>query len=375
MKLYNRNILRKRIREINQWSTTDRDAIIWSVDTGNFYALVKIQGSATTIKAHYPRNWRVTPTWLKPGNAVRIRHRSGVQGYVEVIGHGRAIPTPIAGDTLPIPTAQEDGIITGMEVLESAIGGMNVTVNSGTYRIDGEIYTFSAPITGYVVMDDPAPMLMGGGLVMGAGATITSVALAAAPAVGYGRYDALVIGTDGTVDVITGSVSILSSEPSYPSIPSDHILIDYIFIYGGMTSIPSDAIGIRWTEPYANTADTTSSMKQPDGSYEMAWSAIDDTPVGSITVTIRNQYGGTESISETATITLVGGTGGVGVAGAGPFSASASRTIGSSAIFYYERNQLASPEFSPLITIEFENHPSLTLVFIIILLAVGGEPV
>jgi len=375
VKLYNRNIMRKRVRDMKRWSVVDRDAVIWSVDTGNFYCLVKIQGSATTIKAHYPRNWRVTPTWLKPGNAVRIRHRSGVQGYVEVVGHGRAIPTPVEGDSMPIPGNQADAIVTGMEVLVYAGGGMNVTVNDGTYRIDGTIYVFLAPVTGYTVMDDPAPMTMGSELVMGFGETVTPVVISAAPAAGYGRYDALVIGIDGVVDVIEGATQSLATEPSYPSVPSDHVLIDYIFIYGGMTEITVSDIGTRWAAPYANTVSTSSTMKTANDTFEMPWDAGDDTPVVGITISTQDQYGNNRVVSTTVTVTMLIGTGGVSNSAGGTFSTSASKTVGSSGTFYYERNQLASPEIYPVLRFDFDSFPSLTIIIPVVLLDVSGDPI
>jgi hypothetical protein len=368
--------MRKRLGDLKRWTTTDRDAVIWSVDTSNFYCLVKVQGSATTIKAHYPRNWRVTPTWLKPGNAVRIRHRSGVQGYIELVGHGRAIPTPVEGDALPIPGSQADGIITGMNILEYDGGGMNIIVEDGTYRIDGVVYVFTAGVTGYVVMDDPAPMIMGSGLVMGWGGGVTPVVIDAAPAAGYGRYDALVIASDGTVDVIKGTASSLATEPPLPSVPSNHILIGYLFIHSGMTSIPANAIGVMWTAPRAVEVVATSTWKTANGTFEMPWSAVDDTPEGTITLTTKDQYGNNKSVSATMTITLLIGTGGVAAScGGGGFGSSASKAIGYSASFCYQRNQLATPEFSPVFQIDISGYPSLTTIIPLILLDVSGDPI
>jgi hypothetical protein len=345
------------------------------VDTSNFYALVKIQGSATTIKAHYPRNWRTTPTWLKPGNAARIRHRGGVQGYIELIGHGRAIPTPVEGDALPIPGSQADGIVTGMDIIPYDGGGMNLVVEDGTYRIDGETYVFTAGVTGYVVMDDPAPMIMGSGLVMGWGGGVSPVVFDAAPAAGYGRYDALVIASDGTVDVIKGTSTSLGTQPPFPSVPSDHILIDYVFIYNGMTEITQSDIGARWSSPRAVEVATASSWKTANGTFEIPWSAVDDTPEGTITVTTKDQYGNNKSVSTTMTITLLIGTGGVAASCGGSFSSSDTKSIGYSTSFCYQRNQLASPEFSPVFQIDFLNFPSLTIIIPAILLDSGGSPV
>ena len=135
MKLYNRAIVSRRMGEERRQNVPDRDAVVWSVEPNYYYCLVKIQGSNEQIKAHYPRNWSTQPSWLKPGNSVRIRHRSAIQGYIEVVGHGRAIPSPVEGDVLPIPSTQQDGIVSGMAILPSPAGGMNVIVDSGIYPL------------------------------------------------------------------------------------------------------------------------------------------------------------------------------------------------------------------------------------------------
>ena len=77
--------------------TESRDAIVWDIDESNFLVRCKIQGSNEYILCYYPRNWQTLPPWCKRGNAVRIAHRGGIRGNLEVIGNGRAIPTPIAG--------------------------------------------------------------------------------------------------------------------------------------------------------------------------------------------------------------------------------------------------------------------------------------
>lgn len=374
MKLYNRNIMKRRAGDFHRQTITDRDAVVWSVSTTNFYALVKIQGSNTLIKAHYPRNWRTLPTWLKTGNSVRIRHRSGVQGYIELVGHGRAIPTPVEGGNLPPSVNQSDAIVDGMEVVPYASGGMNITVNGGTYRIDGETYLYVEAVTGYIVMDDPAPMIMGANTLMGVGDTVTPVVIDAAPAAGYGRYDALVIGTDGVVDYVKGTAVRLTGEPPYPSVPSGHLLVMYLFIYGGMTEITQSDIGVKWTTPYANTVTPSSSILTGDGLFIFPWDGGDDTPQATITLSVTDQYGNAKSIGNSVTVEMLIGTGQVG--GGGSWGTSVTFNVGSSFSFTYERNQVASPqEIGPLIQVSFTGYPSLTQYIPIICLDVLGDPV
>jgi hypothetical protein len=86
MKLYGRRKTLHNVDKRVERKNIDRDAIIWSVNLAQHYAYVKIQGSNTQIKAHFPQNWSYEPYWLKTGNAVRVRHRSGTRGYIEIIG-------------------------------------------------------------------------------------------------------------------------------------------------------------------------------------------------------------------------------------------------------------------------------------------------
>lgn len=370
MRLYNRSIMRKRVGDIERWTITDRDAVVWSVDTSNFYALVKVQGSGTLIKAHYPRNYRVLPTWLKPGNSVRIRHRSGAQGFVEVIGHGRAIPTPVAGGSLPPPTNQSDGIIWGMAVL--VYGGMNVTVSDGAFRINGAIYLYFTGLTGYIVMDDPAPMIMGNVIKMGSAYTVTPIAFDAPPAVGFCRYDALFVGTDSVIDYVAGAVGTVDHEPSFPSIPTDHVLIAYIFVYGGMGSITAADIGGRWTLPAPTYVGGSSAIKQSDGTYLFPWSTGGSSPTVNVTVQVTNQYTQPQTVGATVTVTMLYGSGDFSIdSGANWYSMgqSATRQIGTNFGLTYRRDQLlGTSESGPLFRVDFAGHAHLSYILPIIII-------
>src|SRR5512137_812697 len=116
MRLYGKRYAKKFIDRRVRLKTETRDAIVWDIDYLNYVAKVKIQGSNEYVMAHFPRNWKETPYWLKKGNAVAIRHREGVKGYIEVIGEGRAIPTAVSGSSMPEPDTLPDMIISGLTV-------------------------------------------------------------------------------------------------------------------------------------------------------------------------------------------------------------------------------------------------------------------
>lgn len=369
--------MQKRLAEHTKHRTiNDRDAVVWSLDTNNYYALVKIQGSDTTIKAHFPRNWKTIPHWLKPGNAVRIRHRSGEQGFTEVIGHGRAVPTPVEGGSLLRPPVPGDCVLTGMVIMAHPNGGMNIYVSSGTYRINGIAYSYAPGVTGYIVMDDPAPMTMGLGIVMGYGGTITPIAITAAPSGMQGRYDAICVGADGVVDVIDGIPASLTLEPYKPSIPQDHVLIGYLFIYSGMTDIEQEQVGVVWTLPYPLEVEVTATdLFQWEGGLHMGWDTEDDTPVAGITWAVKDQYGWTFPLGIDSTLIWHGGTGGVGTSVSGPFNSSASIVWGGNVTYFYQRNQLADPEKIGVLYLTTERYSSVVYSMPIILLDFLGIPV
>ena len=98
-----KRIIRSRMNRRVHDASESRDGIIWSVDFDKHIAYVKIQGSDTLISAHFPQNWSSIPYWLKPNMAVRIGHRGGLRGNIEVLGEGKAIPTPMKGNLFPDP--------------------------------------------------------------------------------------------------------------------------------------------------------------------------------------------------------------------------------------------------------------------------------
>jgi len=221
MRLYNGKAIKSMVeRQVSAQSET-RDAVLWDIDTINQLCRVKIQGSANLITAHFPRNWKNTPYWLKRGNAVSIRHRSGTRGYIEVVGEGRAVPSPVSGggSVLPDPQSLPDMILTGCQLFETSPPSMNLIATSGAYRISGIVYTFNpSNLTGVgIVMDVPAPMVMGSGSVMSMGTGLYTVALDPAPSAGLFRYDMCCVGIDGVLDYVPGTPAATS--PVFPAVP------------------------------------------------------------------------------------------------------------------------------------------------------------
>lgn len=139
-RLYGGKIFERAVDRRMRTKSESRDGIVWDIDAENFLVRCKIQGTDEYILCHYPRNWQTLPPWVKRGNAVRISHRGGVRANLEVTGHGRAVPTPVAGGgQFPIPQELYDGVVSGGGV--SAYSGMVVEVADTTYRIDGNLYT------------------------------------------------------------------------------------------------------------------------------------------------------------------------------------------------------------------------------------------
>lgn len=326
MKLYKPRGIKKRIEYRSALTNPDRDAVIWTVDSAGHYAFVKIQGSSETIKAHFPRNWLYIPTWVKPGNAVRIRHRQGNRGYIEIIGEGRAIPTALSGENLPTPIDYDDAVLSGLNILPATPPRLAVSVTSGTYRINGVNYTYDAESNTSYVMDDPTMMYMdwNPGVTMGDGEYVVEIADTSTMGATFvcggndARLDYLVIGTDGIIDYHEGTPVEPESAEDEPtiSVPNDHVLIGTIFIIGAVERITEKEIGARWVDPepfeivfYANTpgdkcAHTCyylefyplASENIPKGPGKCYWATDcnrDDStpPMVTITLFLRNQYG------------------------------------------------------------------------------------
>lgn len=374
MRLYGKRSIRRGIdRRINRRKEV-ADGILWSVDWVSNVALVRIQGSNEDIVCHFPRNWKDKPYWLKPRNAVRVIFREGRRGYIEISGEGRAIPTPVSGGAMPPISAEEDGIISGIVMTPTSPESLSLLISDGYYRIDVSTYYLDTDLLGgaSIIMDDPAPMIMGDGLIMGTGSVFYTVTLDAAPACYYYRYDGFVVGTDGVIDYLKGTVSAISSEPTKPPVPGDHILIgDYIFVRPNVTSIGHADIGAEWSEEVLSDVQLT-------GAATLSWSTLITNPQTTISIAAKDQYECNFRVpygSLTTTVTVVAGTGDVSNDGV-TWASSCTFTMGATGSFRYRRDQTEATEVSPLFTVEITyGRQSFTGTYVLTLLDSLGEEI
>lgn len=232
MRLYGGRMIKQQVNRHIAESRELRDAIVWDVYPTSHYCRVKIQGSDKYIKAHYNENWESTPQWLKPGNAVRITHPGGNKGRIEVAGHGFLLPSGVGA---PSETTPGDTILTGMG-LHASGSGMEIIVDTGTYRINGITYTLST-----ILMDNSAIEMDNAAITMdGIGGVVV---LDAAHATLW-RYDLIVVGTDGVIDVVKGDTA--ASFPAVPDTPANHVAIGFVLIPPGITVVLDDLINMDY---------------------------------------------------------------------------------------------------------------------------------
>lgn len=282
MRLYGKRFTRLALDRKHRKTAETRDAILWDVVEEDRICRVKIQGSDELIVAHYPRNWSKKPFWLKEGNAVRVRHRTGVRGYIEVVGHGRAVPTAVPGGTArPSPSMGGDAILSGCVVTETSPESMAVACSSGYYRISGVVYALLGTDADYVTMNATPEMTMGASYYMGVG--IGAIDIDPADSTYY-RYDILVVGTDGTIDYIAGTPA---STPTMPETPSNHVRINWILVPPNATEIDQTNIGQVYTTPEVVSLSIT---YNPDDTVTFP-SPCYAPPTCKVRATMKDQYG------------------------------------------------------------------------------------
>jgi len=335
-----------------------RDGIVWEIDENSKIVQCKIQGSDEYILCHYPRNWQTLPSWCKRGNAVRITHKGGMRSYFEVTGNGRSIPSPVEGPTLPNPEILYNGILTGglVETAEAPLSCRALSVGATTYRINGVTYTLDMD-GGLSVMDDGNLGLMdSASWLMDTGGNLYPL-IDAAPVAPLSRYDLLVVGTDGLIDIIKG---VASTSPVMPNVPADHIKLASVLVLGDEACIEDKYIDSLYED--RKLTQITYEISQ-HGAYvinendEFEWLPDShDYPECHLTVTLRDQYGWPLLGDYTLTLTKWIGTGEIYSSQSGWDADSVSQWIfaSSSYEFSYKRDQSESPEITPILAVTVE---------------------
>lgn len=361
MKSYGRKFIKSQVQKQIADKVESRNAIVWDIDPIARLARVKIQGSSQYVTVYYPENWEQTPFWLKPGNAVAIRHTGGIRGKIEIIGHGRCIPTAVSGGNLPDIENGPDAVLTGCNVI--AIPNdpqMRVMVTVGTYRIVGVTYTLSE-----------ISMNIGDYFVLGMGSNMSQITavkvIDAAPSIGYSRYDLIVVGVDGVIDYIKGTA--FTTTEIIPSTPSGHLLLGKIFLYSGMTEIIQSNINGTYVPPVA------SSLEIDIADRDLSWVEFSTT----VTVKVKDQNG--NAINNTGLgwyilLSIVNGNGNVSSPEEGSSTTQIGGHTGPSSnqyIFTYTRNQLLN-DVSPNLKATLETNYTIESYDYIILRDGAGNP-
>ena len=289
MRTYGKRSLRGAADKAAGQKVESRDAVLWDVLLPERVCRCKIQGSGELIIARFPQNWATVPEWAKPGQAVRIAHRGGVRGYIEVVGFGRAIPTPVSGSATPTPETPIDAIMAGC--LIKAIPQtprMNVYVTTGWVRFGGEEYMVPA-----VAMASGNVFKMDMGIAMGEAAGVFNVS---APSAGQFRNDLFSLSPSLVVTKTAGAA--FTTTESKPALPGGHLPIGYLLMRGGQTVITATDIGQVWSVPVPASIDAA---------------AVDNGTAWSIVASVKDQYGNaiTTPLGWNLTATIASGDGSI----------------------------------------------------------------
>jgi len=319
MRTYGKRLIRGAADKATKQAAESRDAVLWDVLLAERVCRCKIQGSSELVIARFPQNWATVPEWAKPGQAVRIAHRGGIRGYIEVVGFGRAIPTPVSGNATPTPDTPNDAILAGC--LIKAIpqtARMSVYVTTGWARFGGVEYMVPA-----VTMAVGSVFKMNMGIAMGEAAGVFNIS---APSAGQFRYDLFSLSPSLIVTKTAGAA--FTTVESKPALPSGHLPIGYLLMRGGQTVITAADIGQIWSAPVPASIATT---------------ATDNGTTWSIVASVKDQYGNaiTTSLGWNITATIASGDGSIA-------PASGNTGSGSSFTFTYTEGTAGT-----LVNIEF----------------------
>ena len=289
MRTYGKRMIRGAADKATKQAVESRDAVLWDVLLPERVCRCKIQGSSELIVARFPQNWATVPEWAKPGQAVRIAHRGGVRGYIEVVGFGRAIPTPVSGSATPTPETPSDAILAGC--LIKAIPQtprMSVYVTTGWARFSGEELAVPA-----VAMAAGSAFKMDMGIAMGEAAGVFNIS---APSAGQFRNDLFSLSPSLVVTKTAGAAFTIAE--SKPALPGGHLAIGYLLVRGGQTVITATDIGQVWSVPVPASIDAV---------------AVDNGTDWSIVANVKDQYGNgtTTPLGWNLTATIASGDGSI----------------------------------------------------------------
>lgn len=299
VRLYGKRFFAQRMEGRIEGRKESRDAVCWSVNADQRYAIVHVPGSAANVRAWFPQGVDQVPVWLKVGAPVRVAHVGGEKSRIELAGPGLVLPAPVSGSMIPTIAAGADSVLTGMRMTATTTPSMSVMIESGTYRIGTQIYSYSP---GGALLGDG--MLLGSGVPMGGGASVHAVdPIAGNPTEGqWFRYDAFVIGADRAVDYVKGAEWAYTGTPSSgvgptnPGIPAGHAQIGaYILVYTGQTVIANADINRQ----YENPQPTEIRVVYAEGSNGIPWGGVNQIPASqssalmskAATTTVYDQYG------------------------------------------------------------------------------------
>jgi hypothetical protein len=360
MRSYGKRIIKRGAESAVSQKVETRYGVIWDINLSLRVAYVKIQGSNKQIKAYFSQNWTQVPSWLKEGMAVKLQHTGGIRGRIEIVGEGNLIPSAVSGSDTPTLPADEDDIITGLEVIEIPYGTwMKAMVKVGTVRLAGITTTVDA-----ITMSNSAIFAMGMGGFMGEIAGIVSID--AAPSSGNFRYDMVVIGDDLAFDYVKGTAS---GDPVMPAIPADHLKCGHILLYAGMTDITQGDIDKTYSAPYVSSLVTTIADS------DLAWAELSTT----VTVAVEDQYGNailSSGLGWELTLAITSGNGTISEPGGTSSLTSVSAFTGAASnqiIFTYTRDQLDPGDVSPALQISISGYPGITSYGYIILRDASGD--
>ena len=267
MRTYGKRLIRGAADKATKQAAESRDAVLWDVLLTERVCRCKIQGSSELIIARFPQNWATVPEWAKPGQAVRIAHRGGIRGYVEVVGFGRAIPTPVSGSATPTPDTPDNVILAGclLKAMPQT-PGMSVYVTTGQARFSGVEYAVPA-----VAMASGSVFKMNMGVAMG---NVAGVFTVSAPSAGQFRYDLFSLSPTLVLTKTAGAA--FTTVESKPALPSGHLAIGYLLVRGGQTAITANDIFQVWSPPAPSSIVTT---------------ATDNGTSWTIAASVKDQYG------------------------------------------------------------------------------------